>query len=56
MFNKIFAGLVARGGKPNQLMIDPTYLKACASSVVTDVGIYPLRDNRPAIGAWTPTK
>ena len=28
VFNKIFAGLTARGGKPHQLMIDATHLKA----------------------------
>lgn len=28
MFNKIFAGLAAQGGKPDQLMIDATHLKA----------------------------
>ena len=28
VFNKILAGLTARGGKPDQLMIDATHLKA----------------------------
>ncbi len=28
VFNKIFAGLTARGGNPDQLMIDATHLKA----------------------------
>ena len=28
MFNKIFAALSAKGGKPDQLMIDATHLKA----------------------------
>ncbi len=28
VFNKIFAGLTARGGEPDQLMIDATHLKA----------------------------
>lgn len=28
MFNKIFAGLAAKGGNPDQLMIDATQLKA----------------------------
>ena len=27
MFNKIFAALAAKGGKPDQLMIDATHLK-----------------------------
>jgi transposase len=28
VFNKIFAGLAAKGGKPDHLMIDATHLKA----------------------------
>jgi len=28
VFNKIFASLAAKGGKPDQLMIDATHLKA----------------------------
>ena len=28
IFNKIFAGLAAKGGMPDQLMIDATHLKA----------------------------
>ena len=28
MFNKIFAALAAKGGKPDQLMIDATHLMA----------------------------
>jgi putative transposase len=28
VFNKIFAGLAAKGGKPDQLMIDAAHLKA----------------------------
>jgi putative transposase len=28
LFNKIFAALAAKGGKPDQLMIDATHLKA----------------------------
>lgn len=28
VFNKIFAALAAKGGKPDQLMIDATHLKA----------------------------
>jgi transposase len=28
LFNRIFAALAAKGGKPNQLMIDATHLKA----------------------------
>lgn len=32
VFNKTFAALAAKGGKPDQLMIDTTYLKAQPSS------------------------
>ncbi|MCW2364999.1 hypothetical protein M2341_000446 [Sphingobium sp. B7D2B] len=28
MFNRIFVALAAKGGKPDQLMIDATHLKA----------------------------
>jgi putative transposase len=28
VFNRIFAALAAKGGKPDQLMIDATHLKA----------------------------
>lgn len=28
MFNRIFAELAAKGGKPDQLMLDATHLKA----------------------------
>jgi putative transposase len=28
LFNKIFADLAVKGGKPDQLMIDATHLKA----------------------------
>jgi putative transposase len=28
VFNRIFAALAAKGGKPDQLMIDTTHLKA----------------------------
>ena len=28
MFNRIFAALAAKGGKPDRLMIDATHLKA----------------------------
>lgn len=28
VFNRIFAGLAAKGGRPDQLMIDATHLKA----------------------------
>jgi len=42
VFNKIFAALAAKGGKPDQLMIDATHLKAhrTAASLLKK-GMYP---------------
>ena len=43
VFNKIFAGLAAKGDKPDQLMMDKTYLKAhrtAASLLKTPVLAY----------------
>ena len=42
VFNKIFAALAAKGGKPDQLMIDATHLKAhrTAASLIKK-GLYP---------------
>ncbi len=42
VFNKIFAALAAKGGKPDQLMIDATHLKAhrTASSLLKK-GFFP---------------
>ena len=42
VFNPSFAGLEAQGGKPDQLMVDATYLKAhrTAASVLKK-GLYP---------------
>ena len=42
VFNKIFAALAAKGGKPDQLMIDATHLKAhrTASSLLKK-GLFP---------------
>ena len=42
VFNKIFAGLAAKGGKPDRLMIDATHLKAhrTAASLLKK-GLYP---------------
>ncbi|MGH8336462.1 MAG: IS5 family transposase [Gammaproteobacteria bacterium] len=44
VFNKIFAGLTAKGGKPDQLMIDATHLKAhrTAASLLKK-GLFPRR-------------
>jgi putative transposase len=42
VFNKIFAGLAAKGCKPDQLMIDATHLKAhrTAASILKK-GLFP---------------
>ena len=42
MFNRIFAELAAKGGKPDRLMIDATHLKAhrTAASLLKK-GLYP---------------
>lgn len=41
VFNKIFAALAAKGGKPDQLMIDATHLKAhrTAASLLNTRGV-----------------
>ena len=36
VFNRIFAALAAKGGKPDQLMIDATHLKAHRSQTCAD--------------------
>ena len=43
VFDKIFAALAAKGGKPNQLMIDATHLKAhrTAASLLKK-GLFPV--------------
>ncbi len=41
-FNKIFAALAAKGGKPDQLMIDTTYLKAHRTAAsLLEKGLFP---------------
>jgi len=42
LFNKIFAGLARKGGKPERIMIDATHLKAhrTAASLLTK-GLFP---------------
>ncbi|MCF8709696.1 IS5 family transposase [Rhizorhapis sp. SPR117] len=47
VFNKIFAGLAAKGGKPDRLMIDATHLKAhrTAASLLKK-GLFPRRIGR----------
>ncbi len=55
VFNKIFAALSAKGGKPDQLMIDATHLKAhrTAASLLKK-GLYPDVSDAPK-AACTPS-
>ncbi len=48
VFDKIFAALAAKGGKPNQLMIDATHLKAhrTAASLLKK-GLFPVVSGAP---------
>ena len=50
VFNKIFAGLAAKGGKPDQLMIDATHLKAhrTAASLLKK-GLFPDVSDAPRV-------
>ena len=42
VFNKIFAGLAANAGKPDQLMIDATHLKAHRTAAsLLEKGLFP---------------
>lgn len=42
VFNQIFAELAAKGGKPDQLMIDATHLKAHrTAAILLEKGLYP---------------
>ncbi|WP_244546507.1 IS5 family transposase [Bosea sp. OK403] len=43
VFNKIFAALAATGGKPDQLMIDATHLKAHRTAASAQKGAVPRR-------------
>jgi putative transposase len=51
VFNKIFAALAAKGGKPDQLMIDSTHLKAhrTAASLLKK-GLFPAISDAPKAG------
>lgn len=51
VFNRIFAELAAKGGKPDQLMIDATHLKAhrTAASLLKK-GLYPGVSDAPKAG------
>jgi putative transposase len=51
VFNRIFAELAAKGGKPDQLMIDATHLKAhrTAASLLKK-GLYPDVSGGPKAG------
>jgi transposase len=64
VFNKIFAALAAKGGKPDQLMIDATHLKAhrTAASLLKK-GLFPDVSDaprgeaaQPMPGAWARTE
>jgi putative transposase len=48
VFNKIFASLAAKGGEPDQLMIDATHLKAhrTAASLLKK-GMFPAVSDAP---------
>ncbi len=50
VFNKIFAALAAKGGKPDQLMIDATHLKAhrTAASLLKK-GLFPDVSGAPKV-------
>jgi putative transposase len=42
LFNNIFAGFAAKAGKPDQLMIDATHLKAHRTTVsIFKKGLFP---------------
>jgi transposase len=51
VFNKIFAALAAKGGKPDQLMINATHLKAhrTAASLLKK-GLFPAVSDAPKVG------
>ncbi len=51
VFNKIFAALAAKGGKPDRLMIDATHLKAhrTAASLLKK-GLFPAVSGAPRAG------
>jgi transposase len=50
VFNRIFAALAAKGGKPDQLMIDATHLKAhrTAASLLKK-GLFPDVSGAPKV-------
>jgi transposase len=51
VFNRIFAELAAKGGKPDQLMIDATHLKAHRTAVsLLKKGLYPDVSGAPKAG------
>ena len=51
VFNRIFAGLAAEGGPPDQLMIDATHLKASACSKRGSFPMYRAYQGRPELQA-----
>jgi putative transposase len=51
VFNRIFAELAAKGGKPDQLMIDATHLKAHRTAAnLLKKGLYPDVSGAPKAG------
>ncbi len=51
MFNRIFAELAAKSGRPDQLMIDATHLKAHrAAASLLKKGLYPDVSGAPRAG------
>jgi putative transposase len=51
VFNRIFAELTAKGGKPDQLMIDATHLKAHGTAAsLLKKGLYPDVSGAPKVG------
>ena len=51
MFNKIFVALGAKGGKPDQLMIDAKHLKAhCTAASLLKKGLFPAVSDAPKAG------
>ena len=51
VFNRIFAELAAKGGKPDRLMIDATHLKAHQTAAsLLEKGLYPDVSDAPKAG------
>lgn len=51
VFNRIFASLAAKGGKPDQLMIDATHFKAHRTAAsLLKMGLFPDVSDAPKEG------